>query len=372
MIRRWFIGSALVVGMLAVPGASNAGVCDGSLSASPQPTWSSGAMTDVGSTAKAGRWAVGVRTEFVGADTHEYAISEHWDGVQWVKVQMAYARAFEPKSLAVLGDRAWAAGRGSDPSTNGDVGSMIERWNGSSWRRASVPAVLVATSTRVWAIDGSSRHDIWAGGSTITNGRWRMVMIHWDGSTWTRVPAPLPYQVDTSYGVVVADIAVDSPDSAWAVGYANPFGRQSFAMHWDGSGWSIVNPSVPDAPSNNWLNAIAASDGDVWAVGSADMTSLVLRWSGTGWTREPSPDAGFDTDDLEDVTVGSSVLVGGSGWNSFPPTPNPEYFRWVEPGGREPLNTTYSLTSLDLTGGVLLGVGWDASRKAWLVDGCLA
>ncbi len=375
MARRSMIVCVLVALCLPAAAPAQALTCDGSLTAGPQPTISNGGASAVGVSAKAGRWGVGQRTEF-GSTTKQFAVSLHWDGARWVKVQMANARAFEPKTLAVFGAKAWTAGRRSDPSTGGgDAGSAIERWNGTSWRRAShVPAVMNAGTTSVWAIGGSSRRDIWAGGATIVNNGWRVVMLHWDGGSWSRVPAPLPLPVDAFDGDFrLTSIAASAPDDAWAVGFAFPFGQQSFALHWDGTAWSIVNPSVPDAPSNNSLSDVAARGSEVWAVGTAGGAPLLLRWNGAAWTRMPSPKTGFAANHIEAVAIGSTVLIGGSGYSGIAPNPSLEYYRWESPGSWVPLSAPVSAIG-DLSFspmGEVIAAGGSLGQPSQILDGCL-
>ena len=377
MGRRLVVVCIVSVLSLPIVGAAPAGaqVCDGSLTAAAQPSVLNGGPSVVGSSVKAGRWALGQRTEF-GDVIKQWAVSERWDGTRWVKVQMANAAAFEPKSMVVFGDRVWVAGRRSDPATEGgDAGSEIERWNGSAWRRAlSVPAVMHARSTSVWAIGGSSRHDIWAGGATVVNDAWRMVMLHWDGATWTRVPAPLPLPVDAFDGDFRLNaIAASAPDDAWAVGYAFPFGQQSFAMHWDGSAWSAVNPTVTDAPTNNSLFDVAAVDSEVWAVGKADGAALLLRWGGSGWVRMPNPATGFTTNEIDTVSIGAAILIAGYGYSGFPPNPSLEYYRWSPPDTWVELSAPVGSIG-DLSqgaGGLILAAGGNLGESSHVFDGCL-
>ena len=367
-----------IVSMLSLPiiGTAPAGaqVCDGSLIASAQPSVLNGGPSVVGSSVKAGRWALGQRTEF-GDVIKQWAVSERWDGSRWAKVQMANAAPLEPKSMVVFGDRIWTAGRRSDPATGGDAGSAIERWNGSAWRRAvNVPEVMNATGTRVWAIGGSSRRDIWAGGAAVVNTSVRLVMLHWDGAAWTRVPAPLPLPVDAFDGDFRLNaIAASAPDDVWAVGYAFPFGQQSFAMHWDGSAWTAVNPTVPDAPSNNALFDVAAVGAEVWAVGMAEAAALLLRWDGSGWVRMPSPASGFTTNRINTVSVGSAVLIAGSGYSGFPANPSLEYYRWSPPNAWVALSAPVGSIG-DLSqgaGGLILAAGGNLGESSQVFDGCL-
>ena len=148
---------------------------------------------------------------------------------------------------------------------------------------------------------------------------------HWNGSTWTIVPAPT-IGLDPHNPAALAKVAAGlasgadenpasadftsvhaiSPDDVWAVGirsFTNPdqetyTGDQTFTEHWDGTKWSVVaapDVTVPETSSSaeDDLQAVTGSDGDVWAVGRAQpIGTLVLHWNGTAWSILPSPQTG--------------------------------------------------------------------------------
>jgi hypothetical protein len=66
-------------------------------------------------------------------------------------------------------------------------------------------------------------------------------------------------------------------------------------MHYDGSGWSLVNGSSA-SDSGLGLNAVTCvTSSDCWAVGSEDGTGVILQWQGSDWTSVvPTPSAGID------------------------------------------------------------------------------
>jgi hypothetical protein len=69
------------------------------------------------------------------------------------------------------------------------------------------------------------------------------------------------------------------PANAWAVGK----GRNGAALaeHWNGSSWSVVaSPNV--GGSDNLLNGVSATTGDVWTVGSSDVFAHTLALRETG------------------------------------------------------------------------------------------
>jgi hypothetical protein len=94
-------------------------------------------------------------------------------------------------------------------------------------------------------------------------------------------------------------VAATSPDNAWAVGLSgtNRDGSVSegaLILHWDGTAWTRV-PS-PDPGSESVYAVAATSPDNAWAVGLSGTNrngvvsdkALTLHWDGTAWTRVPS------------------------------------------------------------------------------------
>jgi len=93
------------------------------------------------------------------------------------------------------------------------------------------------------------------------------LVMRWNGLGWSTLPTPpAPPNMDaTRLSAVVAISAND----IWGLGAAdNDASRQSntYAVHWNGSTWSMVtSPNV--GPNNNFNAGDALSSGDIWAVG---------------------------------------------------------------------------------------------------------
>ena len=95
------------------------------------------------------------------------------------------------------------------------------------------------------------------------------------------VASPTPASNDTLSGV-----AARSAGDVWAVGTrqdrsgAIPIDR-TLTEHWNGSAWSVVaSPNV--GGNDNLLNGVSATTGDVWAVGSSEVTAHTLALRETG------------------------------------------------------------------------------------------
>ena len=185
---------------------------------------------------------------------------------------------------------------------------------------ASMP--LAPTSTAKWAIENSpngvgtnelfgvtctSASDCWAvglylGGLPLTE--------HWDGTSWSVVPAAYNSAISPFNGVTCA-----SASDCWAVGYEevtpNSNAQSTLIEHWDGTSWSIVT-SLNSGTLVNILNGVTcASALDCWAVGGYSSSSgvptqtLIEQWNGTSWAIANSPNAG-DNDELLGVTCTSA------------------------------------------------------------------
>ncbi len=184
---------------------------------------------------------------------------------------------------ALSRSNAWAVG---SYSAAGKSHAFSLHWNGKTWTRVPVPDIFDASLNAVSAVSGS---DVWAVGMA---SRRNSLVLHWNGAAWARVPSPSPGQLVTTIYAVTGISATD----AWAVGTAdNTGGSQVLLLHWDGKSWTQALPA--SLGSVSFLSGVAAvSASDVWAVGEYYPTSssqsevtLVLHWNGKSWRTVPSP-----------------------------------------------------------------------------------
>ncbi len=146
------------------------------------------------------------------------------------------------------------------------------------------PAAFPGT---LYGVDAVSKKNVWAVGHTGD----QVLIGHWNGTTWTRVPSPVAK--GGLYGV-----SADSAADAWAVG-------GSLIVHWNGRSWTV---SPTTGQMEKGLIAVSAvSANDVWVLGA-----YVWHWDGRRWTRVPTPDPGGPTllRDISAVSATDAWLVG--------------------------------------------------------------
>jgi hypothetical protein len=181
--------------------------------------------------------------------------------------------------IAISASDAWAVGSGA----------LALHWNGSSWARVPVPHPgTFANGLR--GVAAVSASDVWAVGSwQDTPTAVKTLIVHWDGTRWTKVPSP-SFGAGSQYGSVLTGVSATSASDVWAVGYyskANPSATfQSLILHWDGTTWTQV-PTPSGIGYRSRLFAVSAvSTSDAWAVGYYGIDrSLILHWNGTTWSR---------------------------------------------------------------------------------------
>jgi hypothetical protein len=120
----------------------------------------------------------------------------------------------------------------------------------------------------------TSRHDIWAVGSSRSSGP---LVLHRGRGAWSAVPV-----ADPATGGLNG-VAATSKTNAWAVGTGGALGSSTaLVLHWDGLSWT---PQF-DAIDGRLADVAAVSAQLAWAVGSTTKgRDLILQWDGTTWQR---------------------------------------------------------------------------------------
>ncbi len=178
----------------------------------------------------------------------------------------------------------------------------------SGWTRVLPPDAGSGPNTLQGAAVTSARN-AWAVSNYQAASSWTSRILHWNGSTWTAQTTPVPP------GTELDGVAATSASSAWAVGdyYNSSSGHyETVIVHWDGNSWSRQLTPIPAGANEFLRGVVATSASNVWAVG-ADYPSgatvgktLILRWDGNSWSRQPSPDKGTGTNALSGVAATSA------------------------------------------------------------------
>lgn len=282
-----------------------------------RPTWRSvTAAPDVANTELDGMaatsatdvWAVGSARPAYGS-RRGHALALHWNGKVWRRIPTPFAgRGLTLSGVAAVSpDDAWAVGGSVLPSSTTPSGyeevPLVLHWDGSTWSRASVPDVGATTLS---GVSFSGPGNGWITPSRATGPGGTRRLLHWTGSGWSVVTAPArPSHARGRPGI--SGIVAISPTNAWASGSGRPE-----MLHWDGDTWSTSTFGArgPFAGTDTRLQSVAASSRtDVWAAGpscphEARCQGLFLHWDGARWAvtsvpqvsnlnNERSPNASF-------------------------------------------------------------------------------
>ncbi len=248
-----------------------------------------------------GAWAVGSYDN----GTVQQTLVEHWNGSAWTVVASPDPGAGSILSGVQAASRTdiWAVGSYTDSS--GAEKTLALHWNGTVWKQAATPNPGAATN-ELSGVRVLSANDAWAVGSFLRfdSAVFHTLILHWNGTRWTRVASPSPGRFAGLTGV-----AATSASNAWAVGGT---GTGTLILHWNGTKWTHV-ASPPGA--GVLMGVSAKSAANAWAVGTSlggvDHT-LILHWNGARWTRVASPNPGGSH--FDNTLSGVAVTSAGNAW----------------------------------------------------------
>jgi hypothetical protein len=270
-----------------------------SIVSSPNPDPNRNRLLSVAAVSAGDVWAVGVQGGATGPNWASLIL--HWDGTSWTAVpapSLGSPGTSELRGVAYsAANDGWAVGAYSSPATGWWNQPLILRWNGSAW--SSVPAPAFGSTSELNAVAVISPNDVWAVGRALEN-NWKTLILHWDGATWSRVPSPNLGSV----GNALFGVGGLAANDVWAVGSANN-GGSTLALHWNGTTWSLVpspNGTARAGINRNTLYSVSAFSGsDVWAVGVQASSSvggagqpiylgyaLIEHWNGSAWSEVPA------------------------------------------------------------------------------------
>lgn len=229
-----------------------------------------GGLSGVAATSAENAWAVG-------------SLILHWNGTTWKRVPSPSVSLFSV--AATSASDAWAAG--STYSTVTGSHTLITRWNGKVWKRVPSPSP-VSNGVGLSGVAALSARSAWAVGCSECGlgGFADSLIERWNGTSWKQVPSPN----GDLFGV-----AATAARSAWAVGgfYAVSGASQSLrtlTLRWNGATWEKASSPSPGAEAA--LYGVAATSAtNAWAVGAYETVSgsggsdktLILHWNGSAW-----------------------------------------------------------------------------------------
>jgi hypothetical protein len=301
-------------------------------------------------------WAVGYSYDSNLAANR--TMTQRFNGTSWSIVPSVNASATGYSQLnrvdATSTSNVWA------------IGSLVERYNGTNWVAMSSPAGVALRG-----LDVVSPTEVWVAGYSGS----AATVAQWKNGTWTRRYT----QASTGRHLTVFEaIAVDGSGQVWAVGWDRDYdapGRpvSSLVVHFNGTSWT--RETTPNPANRNTLMDVALANGEVFAVGVAQDTSgggitprsLMLRWQSTGWSSltVPQGEAGSQ-DQLLSVAAVSSTSVWSVGYYSTPSSGlyEPLLVHWTGNGGVGTLAVLHPSPALTVSA-LASGVSATSAGNLW-------
>jgi hypothetical protein len=203
--------------------------------------------------------------------------------------------------------------------------TLAHHFDGTHWTAYSLPDVGVQENVLL-AVSMPSPNDAWAVGYYV-DGKFKQKTLieHFDGREWSVVPSPNPGKLQN----ILFGVASISDSDVWVVGEAQNTNGDWHALteHWDGWSWSVVPAANPGLTGNQLYAVKAIASDNVYAVGQRADTgfpnkALIEHWNGTAWKVVPGP-ADMSASALPlglTATPGSLTVVGQQETDTAPYT----------------------------------------------------
>lgn len=259
-------------------------------------------------------WVVGNSHPSITADI----AAAHWTGSSWTLFSPPKPRTGDDEVTTnelngadgVASDDVWAVGTYSVGYST--TKTLVEHWNGSTWRVVASPNAGTSTSNMLASVDALSGTNAWAVGSSWTStspgtdAERKTLIERWNGTSWSVVESPNP----ASFGNALLGVAATGPNNVWAVGWKiSDQGLQSLILHYDGTAWTETAAPTVGTGGNVLTDISAVSANDIWAAGYYDdgtqQKTLTLHYNGSSWSRVPSASGGDGVSILMDISASS-------------------------------------------------------------------
>jgi DNA-binding beta-propeller fold protein YncE len=229
-----------------------------------------------------GCWSYG-RTTVTPAEQAEgktpMSFFQRWTGTAWQTVTAPKPSGASDVFLEGLDCRSATFCRAVGYSYNGSINQpLLESWNGSQWTVSSLPLPAGATGGYLHGISCASANSCWAHGRTQltaaqqTEGKTTTPFFErWNGSGWTIASVPAPPDATT---VGIAGVSCSSETACTAVGqYENGWSETlPLAQTWDGSSWRFQPvPGWGEATTSALLGVACAAANQCSMVGYAEI-----------------------------------------------------------------------------------------------------
>ena len=216
-------------------------------------------LTSIAIVAENDVWAVGAYARKGISRT----LITHWNGLEWEIVpspNVGNTDSYLTSVVALSEDNVWAFGFTKVGGEAWENQPLTLQWDGTSWNTTDSPATLaeisaasVSPSQDIWAVSlADNVMNLPSNGTSVLGSAIR----GWE-SEWKDIPVP---DIDDP---ALRSLVALSSDDVWAVGSK---GGHALVIHWDGKTWSEI-PAPNSSGYQGFVDVGAVARGDIWAVG---------------------------------------------------------------------------------------------------------
>ena len=92
-------------------------------------------------------------------------------------------------------------------------------------------------------VDMVATGDVWSAGGTLfdSTGKERTLLLHWNGTSWTRVPSPSPSPGGPAGGSFLNGVDMVATSDVWSAGgtvFDSTGNERTLLLHWNGMAWT--------------------------------------------------------------------------------------------------------------------------------------
>jgi hypothetical protein len=212
------------------------------------------------------------------------AAVDHWNGHAWSRFSFGSPARTVIDGVTTIGRKdVWTFAY--DKATNIQTAF---HYDGTGWKGTRLPVALDGGST-ARLVSSSSRSDVWAWAYDASHSHRGWVSLHFNGSAWRVVPLPASL-LPAGRAILPEQMLAESSTSVWGTVYASA-GRSRgpvILVHWDGRAWH----RVPGQPPAGTLTGPIAPDGHggLWLDGERPGgAGFLTHYSRGKWTESPVP-----------------------------------------------------------------------------------
>jgi hypothetical protein len=227
------------------------------------------------------------------------ALLVSWDGGRWTDAHNPSPADAANSNLYDVScpTAGFCMAVGAYDSSDEPQGSpLAELWNGSAWSIVPVPRPAGADLNDLDRISCAGPAACVATGFALIGGHNNAIAAIWNGTSWqlTALPRPAGTTGSSLDGVSCASASACTAVGDYQVHESSK--SKTLAMRWDGSRWTIQRtPNPSSGPNGRAVNGVSCpSPTACVAVGSANNASntgsvpLAMRWDGMAWSLTPA------------------------------------------------------------------------------------